>query len=50
MELKERPFSQFASNILNRNAFWQKLYMKPTMQKMYGYEDGGTETIETSQR
>ena len=40
VESKERLFHQFTSNFPNRNSFWQKLHMKPTLQKIPGYKDG----------
>ena len=39
-ESKERLFHWFTSNFLNRNSFWQKLHMKPTLQKIPGYKNG----------
>ena len=37
-----KEFSKKANLIifLNRNSFWQKLHMKPTLQKIVGYKDG----------
>ena len=39
VESKERLFHRFTSNFLNRNSSWQKLHMKPTLQKIPGYKD-----------
>ena len=37
-----KEFSKKANLIifLNRNSFWQKLHMKPTLQKIVSYKDG----------
>ena len=40
LEAKERLFHQFTSNFPNRNSFWQKLHMKPTLQKISCYNEG----------
>ena len=40
MELKKRLFHRFTENFANRNSYWQKLHMKPTLQKIPGYKDG----------
>ena len=40
VESKEKLFHRFTSNFRNRTSFWQKLHMKPTLQKILGYKDG----------
>ena len=40
VESKGRLFHRYTSNFLNRNSFWQKLHMKPTLQKIPYYKDG----------
>ena len=40
LESKERLFHRFTASFPNTNSFRQKLYMKPTLQKIPGYNDG----------
>ena len=40
VESKVRLFHRFTSNFPNINSFWQKVHMKPTLQKIPSYKGG----------
>ena len=39
VEPEEKLFIRFTSNVPHRTSFWQKIHMKPTLQKTPGFKD-----------
>ena len=44
-KVRRETFSSITSNFPNRNSFWQKIHMKPTLQKIPSFKDEVAQNI-----